>query len=493
MVDLVGPSHPSAMKVGLFMWRISSNREWEQITRELVSVGAHAIPAPTLSRIEISAEGTREFSLFERSSKFDELRSVILTMQNRFDFSGTFRLIDRDLKFRDELLRVFSFLAEKRFDFACFSATPHGSVAFMFEAVFRWYRVPVLFFQPSLVGPQSLPRKSLVEPFRYALSPRIREKYSEELKAVVTLAEESISRLEAGKGTAKVAFQRERERSSRSIFGRVRAIKFFFSRLGKGLHYLSVNFSSHKDLPGWFVRPLEVFLDWSLRRSLSEAIRALPSDIPETRMKFALFALHYEPERCSIPEGYPFSSQIDAVIRARALLPEDVVLIVKEHFSQSASALRGTLGRSPDTYQMLESVPGVKVLGIGADTPGLVSRAECVFTLTGKVGIEATLKGIPVVYGGQPWWGEIPGSASLSSFDGMSELTCFLESSRPSRDEVFAWLSQQFADILVPVLGDATVDRYTKRISPLPERFGELQLAVLAEIVRCFLDSEFPE
>ena len=493
MVVFMEPSHPSTMKVGLFMWRASSHREWEEIASELVSVGVHGVPAPNLSDMEISAEGTREFSRFERSSNFDELRSVILTMQNRLDFTGTFRLVDRDLRFRNELLRVFSIFAEQSFDFACFSATPHDSVAFMFEMVSRWYRIPVLFFQPSLVGPQSLPRKSLVEPLNYSLSPTIRKNYSSELETVASLAMESIGRLEAGKGTAKVALQRERERSSRNFSGRMRAIRFFLSRLGKGLHYLSVNFSGHKDLPGWFARPLEVFLEWSLRRSLSRAIRALPSDIPETRVKFALFALHYEPERCSIPEGYPFSSQIDAVIRARALLPEDVVLIVKEHFSQSAAALRGTLGRSPDTYQVLESIPGVKVLGIGADTPGLVSRAECVFTLTGKVGIEAALKSTPVVYGGQPWWGEIPGSASLNSFDGTSELKDFLESSRPTRDEVFVWLSGQIADTLVPVLGDSTVDRYTKRISSLPERFGELQLAVLAEVVRCFLDSEFPE
>jgi len=493
MVDFMEASHPSALKVGLFMWRSSSHREWEEIASELVSVGVHGVPAPNLSNMEISAKGTREFSRFERSSNFDELRSVILTMQNRLDFTGTFRLVDRDLRFRNELLRVFSIFAENRFDFACFSATPHDSVAFMFETVSRWNRIPVLFFQPSLVGPQSLPRKSLVEPLKYSLSPTIRENYFSELETVASLAMESIGRLEAGKGTAKVALQRERERSSRNFLGRMRAIKFFFSRLGKGLQYFSVNFSGHKDLPEWFVRPLEVFLEWSLRRSLSRAVRALPSDIPETRKKFALFALHYEPERCSIPEGYPFSSQIDAVIRARALLPEDVVLIVKEHFSQSAAALRGTLGRSPDTYQVLESIPGVKVIGIGADTPGLVSRAECVFTLTGKVGIEAALKGTPVVYGGQPWWGKMPGSASLNSFDGTSELKSFLESSRPSRDEVFDWLSGQFADTLVPVLGDSTVDRYTKRISPLPERFSELQLAVLAEVVKCFLDSEFPE
>ena len=219
-------------------------------------------------------------------------------------------------------------------------------------------------------------------------------------------------------------------------------------------------------------------------------IFSLPSNIPETDGKFALFALHYEPERCSIPEGYPYSSQIDAVLRARALLPDDVVLVVKEHFSQSTAALRGTLGRSPDTYSMLEAIPGVKVLGIKANTRKLIARAECVFTLTGKVGIEAALKGTPVVYGGQPWWGRMPGSAALYSFEDSSELEEFCRSPRPSRDDVFSWLSDQFTHTLVPVLGDATVERYSARISPLPQRFADLQLDVVLEVIDSFIAAE---
>jgi capsule polysaccharide export protein KpsC/LpsZ len=162
---------------------------------------------------------------------------------------------------------------------------------------------------------------------------------------------------------------------------------------------------------------------------------------------------------------------------------------VKEHFSQSAAALRGTLGRSPETYAMLETIPGVKMLGIKANTPELITRAECVFTLTGKVGIEAALKGTPVVFGGQPWWMQMPGSASLSRFKDKKELAKFLKSARPSRDEVFGWLTDQFSETLVPILGDATVERYSERISPLPARFSELQMAVVVSAIEQFVKS----
>jgi hypothetical protein len=439
-------------------------------------------------RIKISDEGSSEFSQFEQTQEFINLRLLMLSMQNRRDFTGTYRVLEREVQIRKLLLRIFSALKEVQPDLAVFDVTPHDHVAVAIEAALRWFRVPVLFFQPSLVGPQALPRTSLSEPFGYTIPKEIRKTYEQEIGEVVSLAQASIERLEKGGGTAKLSSQKQREISARTPLGRVRSLRFMLTRFTRGLHFPSVNFSGHTALPAWFTRPLEVVLDWSLRRSLVSSIYGLKSEIPETHGKFALFALHYEPERCSIPEGHPFNLQIDAVVRARALLPVDTVLVVKEHFSQSAAALRGTLGRSPDTYEMLEAIPGVKMLGIKANTPELITRAECVFTLTGKVGIEAALKGTPVIFGGQPWWREMPGAASMSQFSDTKGLRGFLAKKRPSRDEVFRWLIQQFTHTLVPVLGDATVERYSERISPLPERFSSLQRDVAVNIIEKFVE-----
>jgi hypothetical protein len=48
-------------------------------------------------------------------------------------------------------------------------------------------------------------------------------------------------------------------------------------------------------------------------------------------------------------------------------------------------------------------------------------------------------------------------------------------------------LTEQFAEKLVPVLGDATVERYSERISPLPARFSELQIAVVVAVIQQFI------
>jgi hypothetical protein len=407
-------------------------------------------------------------------------------MQSRQDPTGTYRLLERDLEVRQLLLVIFSALTERKPTLAVINVTPHDHVLAAIQGALEWLSIPVLFFQPSLVGPQSLPRLSLTKNFEYEVPESIRDRYSEELAEIVSLSRASIERLENGGGTEKLSFQKQRETSARSLLGRLRSLTLMPLQLAKGIGVPSVNFSGHTTLPRWFLRSLEVILGWSLRRSLVSSIYELESEIPRTVGKFALFALHYEPERCSIPEGFPFNLQLDAVVRARALLPQDTVLVVKEHFSQSAAAMRGASGRSPDTYAMLESIPGVKMLGIHANTPELITRAECVFTLTGKVGIEAALKGTPVIFGGQPWWSAMPGSASMSQFSNAAELEKFLGEQRPSRVEVFDWLTCEFTHTLVPILGDATVERYTERISPLPGRFNLLQLEVLVDIIQQF-------
>ena len=475
-----------AVNRGLLLWREDGvDRAW--LAEKLTSLGvSFAFPEPWMKEA-ITSEGLEHFSHFERSESFAETRLTMLAMQNRQDFTGTFRVVDRDVEIRALLLRIFSKLLIEKFDFGVFGVTPHDHEQAAIEAAMRWLGIPVLFFQPSLVGPQSAPRTSLTTMFDYEIPKSTRKKYSAELAEIVRLAESSIERLEAGGGTPKMSNQMRSEIQSRSFMGRLRAIFYTVSRLRRGVHQASTNFSGHSVLMPWFTKPLEIVLNWSLRKSLVNRIFSLPSEIPDLKGKFALFALHYEPERCSIPEGYPFQTQIDAVLRARALLPDDVVLIVKEHFSQSAASLRGILGRGPETYHLLEDTPGIRVVGIKANTPKLISKAECVFTLTGKVGIEAALKQIPVVFGGQPWWHEMPGSLSLASISSQDELSDFLSSPQPSRDRIFDWLSSKFKEDLLPILGDYSVERYVDRISPLPPRYLELQTEVAADTIHTFV------
>jgi hypothetical protein len=183
-----------------------------------------------------------------------------------------------------------------------------------------------------------------------------------------------------------------------------------------------------------------------------------------------------------MPEGLPYLAQLDAVLDARAVLPSDITLLVKEHYSQQSSSLRGYVGRSITAYEYLTSIPGVEVLGVAANSGELMRKAECVFTMTGKVGIEAAFAGTPAVYMGQPWWGEMPGSFAFSSLKGWKALA---GAKMPTEPEVEAWFEEQVSTHLLVGLGGTSPEKYSARIAPLPGGYEQLEAeAILAAIAR---------
>jgi hypothetical protein len=241
-----------------------------------------------------------------------------------------------------------------------------------------------------------------------------------------------------------------------------------------------VNLTGHVLLGERFRRVLEVILEWSLRQSLHLTVAGLPSTPSRRTGKYALFALHYEPESTSIPEGLPYLSQLDAVLDARKFLPSDVTLLVKEHYAQQSSALRGFVGRSISAYDYLNSISGVEVLGVGANSGELMKNAECIFTMTGKIGIEAAFAGTPSIYFGQPWWGGMPGSVAFRALNGWNELK---SQEMPAGETVELWFEMQISSRLLVGLGGTSPEKYSVRIAALPEGYQQLEAeAILSAI-----------
>jgi len=174
----------------------------------------------------------------------------------------------------------------------------------------------------------------------------------------------------------------------------------------------------------------------------------------------------------------------------RKLLPEDVTLYVKEHFSQKAAALRGFVGRSPDFYDLLGSIPGVTVLGTATNTRALMKSAECVMTFTGKVGIEAALEEARVVFLGQPWWGYMPGARNFHQLGTYDEL---LAAPIPKAAEVQEWLSDQVRHSLLPGVSSVPPERHSKRIAVLPDGFEDVEAeGIIASVHAVILRAERP-
>lgn len=121
---------------------------------------------------------------------------------------------------------------------------------------------------------------------------------------------------------------------------------------------------------------------------------------------YIYLALHYQPERSTSPEG---GFYVDQWLMANLLskyIPKDWYIYIKEHKSQfyNAPKLQGHLGRSESFYEDLVKLKNVKLVPLEIPSFDLIDNSQAVATVTGTVGLEAILRGKPVMAFGYAWY-----------------------------------------------------------------------------------------
>lgn len=495
------------MRLALLVGRdLSPNRSWGIVLNQLIdqghkvvagtqalhaehrhsSAGYEIFPSDIVSdyylSIPLHQDAPEKLSAYFRKESYSETHTVLMGMLSRRDSSGTFRTVDREIVLRRLQLALVSQLLRSRPTHMVFEETPHEVVDFALFRLAEWLGIPVLFFQPSLVGPQVVARSSLTHIVDVECPLIGPQNLVTDRKAVLTISQGAISKLHTGGGTAQLDRQKLVDGVSSRGRQRINVVKYIARRLASTPANRLVSFTGHRFLGERVQRALEILLEWSLRRSLHRTVSALPAKPLNPEGKYALFALHYEPERTNMPEGLPYLSQLDAVLAARAFLPPDITLLVKEHYSQQSSSLRGYVGRSITAYEFLNSISGIEVIGVASSSGSLIRDAECVFTMTGKVAIEAAYAGTRAVYLGQPWWGEMPGSFAFSSLKNWSAL---MAKKMPNKGKVEQWFEKQLSSRLLVGLGGTSPEKYSARIAALPRGYERLEAeAILRAIDR---------
>jgi hypothetical protein len=458
------------------------------VEAEVASGISHDMPSVPFDFRSIFAGVRSDFALeavanFVVTPEYGRFRYRALKLLSRNDMTGTFRFVDREAVLAAAVLAACDILQPAKVDLLLFPVTPHEFFPFVLWGVADLLGIPVLFFQPSSIAPVAHARSSLhsAHPLKDASSqfPLVAE--AARLKSREKLAS-------LANGVDPAYMQRQRQRDG-VVAGRGHAWKVLQSTL----RWLftdrfpdSVDLSGHAHRHGILSRALKILLTRSLQRALREKILTL--GIPNlTPHHFAVFALQYEPERTSMPEGLPFDFQGDAVITARALVPRETTLVVKEHYSQQSAALRGFLGRSLRFYDLIETLPNTDFAPTADKLIDLVGRAQCVFTLTGTVALEAVLRGTPVAYFGAPWWAGLPGTLRVSEKSTYGEI---VSQPLPNAEEVFAFFDQLALREMIPGLAGETIQTTRQRLGTLPEGFAEAEAAAITDSILSVLRSE---
>lgn len=129
---------------------------------------------------------------------------------------------------------------------------------------------------------------------------------------------------------------------------------------------------------------------------------------------YVFFPLHYEPEKTTNPDGGDFYDQMSALIELRNLIPENVEIYVKEHYSQFTGSLKGWMGRDSEFYENLKSIEGIRIINENYSSKELILNSKMVASIGGTASLEAALMGIPSLIFGNPWFREAPGVQKFS-------------------------------------------------------------------------------
>ena len=501
---------PKSSRLALLVTRdLAPGRAWGYLVEHLLSQGhvvvaskqpldvsRFQIPEPPLAifprdittddylKIAIEPGAREKLNRFINRSEYASTHTILMSMLSRRDPSGTFRTIDREVVIRQLLLGLISQMLRANPTHLIFEETPHEVVDFAIFEIGRFMGTPSLFFQPSLVGPQLVARTAIDEIFPVPVAVKRNADLEHERTEAGKISRAAVRKLQLGGGTALLDRQKRIDSAASDLGSKLRAMSWTARTLFNRQPNPLVNLTGHHSVSRIFRRAYEVLASRSLRNSLHGAIATLSGEAPAAKASYAIFALHYEPERTNMPEGLPYLSQLDAVLAARCFLPEGVRLFVKEHYAQQSSSLRGYVGRSPLAYDYVKGIPGVEMLGVGANTRELVQGAEAIFTMTGKIGIEAAFLGTPAIYLGQPWWGHMPGAYAFSTLSSVGDV---IKQQPPTAERVWEWFENQIDHTLLFGLGGTSPEKYSSRISPLPEGFEELEFESMARAVDTFL------
>ena len=161
---------------------------------------------------------------------------------------------------------------------------------------------------------------------------------------------------------------------------------------------------------GYGFNALRIFLlNWKDKRSVRKMFRYYNNNVSQVdyNRKYVFFAMHFQPERTTLPLGGAFNEQYNAINLLSKSVPTDWVIYVKEHprqFTQRRLILKHKHFRSVCDYKKILSLKNVVLISAFEDVDRLIKHAQFSATISGAVGWQSLLQNKPCVLFGNPWY-----------------------------------------------------------------------------------------
>jgi hypothetical protein len=131
--------------------------------------------------------------------------------------------------------------------------------------------------------------------------------------------------------------------------------------------------------------------------------------VPDLTKPYIFVALHYQPERNSVPLGEWFGDQYLMVDMLAKSLPPGWKLYVKEHGQQWSYFSKGERGRTKIFYEDIRKIRNVQLVPVETPSFQLIDHAQITATVAGSVGWESIMRGKPTMVFGNAWYQKCDG------------------------------------------------------------------------------------
>ncbi|EPY01721.1 hypothetical protein [Magnetospirillum fulvum] len=376
-------------------------------------------------------------------SRLSPVEGTAIRMMDRLDLAATFTHADRYAHFLDLVRTWAGALDHYHPDVVVFSNAPHVIFDYVLYALCQMRGIPTpmferhglpgwVFLQQSIEGPP-------LRGYSDAPLPAVYDKWL------------SVS-MAGGKSAIPPNFQKKAARyklnsGNASLF---RALVFECSRAaylfkrygfaGPANSYLRSPRTGER--ASWLETEAARFAAIFRKRHLARVLARLTS-LPLDNEPYVLLALHYQPERATLPMSGLYGDQLLVIDLLSRLLPPGWKLYVKEHPWQLQPFSRGEMCRNAAFYRRIAAHANVRLLPMAVDSAPLIAGAKAIATGTGSMGWQGLCLGIPALVFGAAWYRTCPGVFEIKSAQDIEMALATIASggAAPSPKQIRCYLS----------------------------------------------------
>jgi hypothetical protein len=403
--------------------------------------------------------------------------SIFMKMMDRYSYDGALTYHKRIATYHFQVMYWKGMLEHFRPDVVVYRVAPHMGYDYVLYALCRMMNIPTVMFERTALPGFVYPVKSFEEG-----SEIIRKEYTEALEKngqkEVSLMPETTAHLKnLSKSYQKampfhLKYKLNRFKKGGEVGGYLSILLQVARKSGK-------EFILRKRGPDYLHKIYHKNLGRFKRKRLLVHYNRLAGTVDLT-VPYIFVALQCEPERQTSPVGGVFANQYVMIDLLSKLVPDDWRVYVKEHVSQFKDYQAGERSKTFEYYDKIASMPKVHLVPLSYTSFELIDHAKASATVSGTVGWESVVRGIPALLFGHSWYRDCKGVFVTHTVEACMQAVQKIQSGfRVNRDEV-----KCFAQIVERCSVKGYIDKLYDKIDILsPEKNVENLAKAIQEFV----------